>query len=79
MLISPDASRKARHEFRKSPPGKVGFRISGDLLGCLNPPFDQLQQRHAAALQALAFLDVVDEGKRLIGQLEQHFARASLA
>jgi hypothetical protein len=29
----PDASLEGRHEFRESPPGKAGFRISGHLLG----------------------------------------------
>ena len=56
----PDASRKARHEFHKSPPGKAGFCISGHLLGGCPLSFDQLHQRLAAVAQALALLELVD-------------------
>ncbi len=71
--MSSDASRKARHEFRKSPPGKAGFRISGHLLGGCPPMFDQLQKRLAATAQAVALLQFIDEFDRLARQLEQHF------
>ena len=74
--MTSDASRKARHEFRKSPPGKAGFCISGDLLGCFPPALDQLQQRLAAAAQPLAFLKFVEQSHRLARQLEQHFLAA---
>jgi hypothetical protein len=47
--MPPDASRKARHVCYKNPPGKAGFCISGDLLGCFHPLFDQLQKRQTAA------------------------------
>lgn len=71
--MSSDASRKARHEFRKSPPGKAGFRISGHLLGGRPPMFDQLQKRLAAAPQAMAMLQFIDQLDCLARQLEQHF------
>ena len=71
--MSSDASRKARHEFRKSPPGKAGFCISGDLLGCFHPPFDQLQQRLAAAPQAFALLEIVHQCEGFARQLDEHF------
>ena len=77
--MSSNASRKARHEFRKSPPGKAGFRISGDLLGRFPPLFDQLQQRLAAAPQALAFLEFVEHRDRFARQLDQHFLFAGRA
>ena len=77
--MSSDASRKARHEFRESPPGKAGFRFSGDLLGCFHPPLDQLQQRQAAATQASAFLDLVNGRERFIRQLKQHLPLPSIA
>ena len=57
---SSDASRKARHEFRKSPPGKAGFCISGHPLSGRPPMFDQLQKRLAAATQAVALLQFID-------------------
>jgi hypothetical protein len=75
VILVPDASRKARHEFHESPPGKAGFRISDDLLGGFSPALDQLQQRLAAIPQALAFLDLVEECDRLVRQLEQNFLR----
>jgi hypothetical protein len=74
-----DASRKARHEFHKSPPCKAGFCISGDLLGCFPPPFDQLQCCLAAAPQTVAFLEFVEQSDRLSRQLEQHFLIAGSA
>ena len=61
--MSSDASRKARHEFHKSPPGKAGFCISGRLLGGCPPSLDQLQKRLAAAAQAMAFLELVDASR----------------
>ncbi len=71
--MSSDASRKARHEFRKSPPGKAGFRISGLLLlgGC---PllFGQLQESLAAIAQAFALLDLVEHRHRCHRDLQQH-------
>ena len=57
----------------------MGFRISGDLLGCFHPPFDQLQQRQAAAPQALAFLEVVEQRDRFARQLKQHLFAAGRA
>ena len=63
--MSSDASRQARHEFRKSPPGKAGFRISGHLLGGRPPLFDQLQKRLAAVSQAMALLEFVEQRDRL--------------
>ncbi len=74
--MSSDASRKARHEFQESPPGKAGFRISSDLLGGRSPMFDQLDQRLAAATQPLAFLEFVEQGHKLAWQLKQHFLAA---
>jgi len=71
-----DASRKARHEFRKSPPGKAGFRISDHVLGACPFLSDQLQQRLAAVTQAIAFLDLIEHGDSLSWQLEQHFLTA---
>ncbi|WP_456304062.1 hypothetical protein, partial [Acidiphilium multivorum] len=68
----------ARHEFMQSPPGKAGFRISSGLLSRFSPALDQLQQRLAAAPQTLAFLDLVDEGDSLVGELEQHLLRAGV-
>ena len=39
----PTVALNARHEFRESPPGKAGFRISGSfLLGGMPPLLDQL-------------------------------------
>ena len=74
--MSSDASRKARHEFYKSPPGKAGFCISGRLLGECPPVFDKLQKRLAAAAQALARLDRVDQRHRFPRQLEQNLLAA---
>lgn len=70
--MTSDASRKARHEFHKGPPGKAGFCISGYLLGCFPPSFDQLQQCLAAVTQPVAFLEFVEQSDRLSRQFEQH-------
>ena len=67
--MSPTLARKARHEFRKSPPCKAGFRISGDLLGGCPPSLDQLHQHLAAAAQAAALFELVDETVQKVGVL----------
>jgi hypothetical protein len=72
IATSPDASRKARHEFRESPPGKAGFRNSGHLLGGRPPPFNKLLERLAAATEGLALLDRVEQFNRLARQLKQN-------
>jgi hypothetical protein len=79
VLGPPDVSRshQARHEFHEGPPGKAGFRISGDLLLGGGPPlFDQLQECLAAVAQPLAFLDLVEHRYRLLRQLEKHLLPA---
>jgi hypothetical protein len=73
-----DASQQARHEFRKSPPGKAGFRISGHLLGGGPLFFNQLQEHLAAVAQALALLEFVNHRDRMTRQLEQHFLDTSV-
>jgi hypothetical protein len=67
---------QARHEFRKSPPGKAGFRISGALLDGHPPELNQLQQRLASVRQSLAFFKPVDEFPRLGRQFEEHLLYA---
>jgi hypothetical protein len=68
-----DASQQARHEFRKSPPCKAGFRISGHLLGGRPFLFDQLHKRLAAVPQALAFLELVEKSHRVARESQGHF------
>ena len=53
--------------------------MSGGLLGCLHFPFNQLQQRQAAAAQLLAFLQFVDGGERYLRYLKQHLSVSGLA
>ena len=43
------------------------------LLGDLPPLVDQLQERLATITQAMALLELVNQGNGLIGQPEQHF------
>jgi hypothetical protein len=75
-LSRPRRSLQARHEFRESPPGKAGFRISGQLLGGSPPLFDQLQKRLAAASQALASLEFVDQRDRFPRQRHDQLSAA---
>jgi hypothetical protein len=67
---------KARHEFRKSPPGKAGFRISGHLLGGRPLFLDELQQRLAAVSQAMAILDLVEKSHGVARQIQRHLSIA---
>jgi hypothetical protein len=62
----------ARHEFRKSPPGKAGFCIFRSLLGGRPPLFDQLQKGLASAAQTLALLEIVEHRDRLTRQLHKN-------
>jgi hypothetical protein len=70
---------QARHEIHKSPPGKVGFCISGDLLGRFPPPLDQFQQGLAAASQSLAFLEFVEQRHSLARELHENLGPACSA
>ena len=58
----------------KARPARRAFACLGGFLDSLLSAFNELQERLTAAWQALAFLDVVDERKCLVRQLEQHLA-----